>query len=62
MVPLWRVFGSPQCRDNSGKPSLEVGQDLADVVAAGAERSKEGVADGAFQGKRFLRGTFPVFA
>lgn len=35
--------------DNPGKPSPEVGQDLADVVAAGAERGKEGVADGAFQ-------------
>ena len=50
MVPLRRVFGGPQGRDNPGKPSPEVGQDLEDVVAAGAERSKEGVADGAFQG------------
>ncbi len=32
-----------------GKPSSEVGQDLSDVVAAGAKCGKEGVADGAFQ-------------
>lgn len=27
-----------------------MGQDLADVVAAGAEHGEEGIADGAFQG------------
>ena len=36
--------------DNADKPRPEVGQDLADVVPAGAERGEEGVADGAFQG------------
>ena len=36
--------------DNPGKPSPEVSQDLADVVAAGVQDGKEGVADGAFQG------------
>ena len=36
--------------DNPGKPSPEVGQDLADVVAAGAEDGEEGIPDGALQG------------
>lgn len=40
---------SPNGSENPGKPSPEVGQDLSDVVAAGAERGKEGVADGAFR-------------
>ena len=39
----------PNGSENPGKASPEVGQDLSDVVAAGAERGKEGVADGAFQ-------------
>jgi hypothetical protein len=33
-----------------GKPSPEVGQDLADVVATGAEHGEEGISVGALQG------------
>ena len=50
MAPMQRVLGGPKGGDNPGKPSPEVGQDLADVVAAGAENGKYGVANGAFQG------------
>lgn len=50
MAPLQRVFGSPQGGDNPDKPSPEVGQDLADVVAASAEHGEEGIPDGALQG------------
>ncbi len=44
--------------DDRGKPSPEVGQDLADVVATGAEHGKEGVANGAFQGGIVTGGLF----
>lgn len=49
MAPLEGVFGGPQGSDNPSKPSPEVGQDLADVVAAGAEHGEEGIPDGALQ-------------
>ena len=44
------VDGRRDGGDHAGKPSLKVGQDLSDVVPAGAEHGEEGVADGAFQG------------
>ena len=55
MVSLQRVFGGPQGSDNPDKPSPEVGQDLADVVAAGAQDGKQGIPDGALQGQRDRR-------
>ena len=50
MPPLWRVLDSPQGRNNPGKLGPEVGEDLSDVVAAGALDGEDGVANYAFQG------------
>lgn len=49
MAPLQLIFGRPQGGDDPGKPSPEVGQDLSDVVSAGAEYGEEGIPDGAPQ-------------
>ena len=49
MLPILGVLGGRHGSDNPGKPSPEVGQDLADVVAAGAEDGEEGIADRACQ-------------
>ena len=49
MAALQVSFGRPQGSDDPGKPSPEVGQDLADIVSAGAEHGKEGIPDGAFE-------------
>jgi hypothetical protein len=42
-------LGGDDGGEHPGKPSPEVGEDLSDVVAAGAEDGKEGVAECAFQ-------------
>jgi len=50
---VWVAFGGKEGGECPGKPSPEVGQELADVVSAGAESCEEGIADG-------LRCTNPV--
>ncbi len=50
LLSIRSAFGGPQGGDNPGKPSPQVGQGLADVVAAGAEDGEEGIPEGAFQG------------
>lgn len=49
MLVILRGLCAPQGRDDPGKPSPEVRQDLADVVLAGAEDGKEGITNRAFQ-------------
>jgi hypothetical protein len=48
-VAIWWSLCAPKGSDNPGKPRPEVRQDLADVVAAGAEDGKEGITNRAFQ-------------
>ena len=50
MAAVLRDFRGRYHGDNPGKPSPEVGQDLANVVAAGVQDGEDRVADGAFQG------------
>lgn len=47
MAPQRVNFGGPPGSDYPGKPSPEVGQDLSDIMSAGAEDGEKGVADGA---------------
>jgi hypothetical protein len=44
-------YGVHYGRDEERKASSEVGEELADVVAAGAEHGRNSVADGSFLGK-----------
>lgn len=41
MLLIWVGFGSEEGRVYPDKPSPDVGQDLADVVVAGAEHGKD---------------------
>ena len=43
------IYGGQDCDNDPGKQSPEVGQDLADVMAAGAEHGEDGIAKRAFQ-------------
>ena len=49
MAPLQCVLGGPEGSDNLDKPSLEVDNDLADVVAAGAQDGEQGIPDRVLQ-------------
>lgn len=48
--PILNDLCCEDCGYDQRKPNPNMGQDLADVVSAGAEHGKEGIADGAFQG------------
>src|SRR3712207_27204 len=49
MAVLYRTDEAQHHDDDLGKPSPEVGEDLAEVVAAAAEHGEECVAQGALE-------------